>query len=57
MLRPKLWSGLSGSNTRNASRYKYYTIDELEIFFTKELRTWNRTWFKAVNIPIIFTQW
>lgn len=26
MLRPKLWSGLSGSNIRNASRYKYYTI-------------------------------
>ena len=38
MLRTKLWSGLSDSNLRNASRYKYDTIDDFETS-RKELRS------------------
>ena len=37
MLRTKLWSGLSDSNLRNSSRYKYDIIDDLETL-RKELR-------------------
>ena len=38
MLTTKLWSGLSDSNLRNASRYKYDTIDDFEAL-RMELRT------------------
>ncbi|XP_061190384.1 paraneoplastic antigen Ma2 homolog [Saccostrea echinata] len=38
MLRTKLWSGLSDNNLRNASRYKYDTINDFETL-RKELRT------------------
>ena len=38
MLRSKLWSGLSDTNLRNASRYKYDTIHDFETL-RMELRT------------------
>lgn len=38
MLRTKLWSGLSDISLRNASRYKYDTIDDFETL-RRELRT------------------